>query len=60
LFVTFKRYRRGIGFMSGVCRLEIQLFNVRFHQVWKQQVREHRQIPRMRLLFVDDEMNDVA
>jgi len=52
--------RRGNSFMNGMCRLEIQLFNVRFYQVGKQEMREYRQIPRVRLLLIDDEMNDIA
>jgi len=52
--------RYGNTAARSVCWLEVQLLNVRFHKVGKQQMREQRQTPGARRLFIDNEMNDVA
>ena len=46
--------------LRRVRRLEVEPFDVRFDEIRKQQVREQRQLPRVRFLLIEDEVNDFA
>ena len=46
--------------VSRVGRLKIELLDVRFDQIRKEQMREQGEFPGLRFFLIEDEMNDFA